>query len=55
MFHSVLIMPPGYLICFATVLTRIHRKVDLCQTYIRFKLRVFPYFDIQAKEKAINH
>ena len=55
MFHRVLIMPPDYLICFATILTGIHRKTDICQTYIPFKLIIFPYFDIQAQEKAINH
>ena len=39
----------------------IHGKIDICQTYIRSKLKTFPYsevtwkYNIQAKEKAMNH
>ena len=43
MLDRVLIMPLDYLSCFAVVLRGIHQKIDICQTYIRSKLRIFPY------------
>ena len=43
MFDRVLILTLDYFICFAVVLRGIHGKIDICQTYIRSKLRIFPY------------
>ena len=51
-------MPLDYLSCFATVLIRIHGKVDISQTdySICFKLRILPYsggkFNKRLKQKV---
>ena len=46
MLHRVLIMPLSYLSCFILVLRGTHNKIDICQTYIRSQLRLFPYFEV---------
>ena len=43
MFDTVLIMPLDYLSCFTVVLRGIYQKIDICQRYIRSKLRIFRY------------
>ena len=46
MFDRVLIMSLDYLSCIAVVPRGRHRKINICQTYISSKLRIFPYSEV---------